>query len=297
MNATGQQLTITEYRYAVNVSYDELILFLHNDTSDMADYVYPNYTCGDFAVHLHDDAEAHGIRSGIVGVTLNTSGYTGMDTRYIKPSRLGAVNDSDIGHGFTIFNTTDRGLVYIDATGVTSDEKAQGRQPHFMVVYFKKGMPLGEIWVNQSESLDYDYYQQKESQYQAYEQKISEYNNEVKAFNSETKAFNITFKAYTSDRDSFETEYDRFSAELTDLEDANVPQQEMPKQLDIWREGLIDWQDALNVKLGIIKNQSDEIDAKKNMLNEKRTEIERSEEAGWEMTTPLGVVDNVAVYW
>ena len=150
-----------------------MIMFLNNDTSDMADYVSPDYTCGDFAVHLHDDAEAQGIRCGIVGVALNVSGYTGLDARYVIPSQLGAGNDSDTGHGFTVFNTTDRGLVYIDATGVTSEEKAQGRQPHYMVVYFKQGMPLGEIGVNQSESLDYAYYQQKESQYQAYDQNIS----------------------------------------------------------------------------------------------------------------------------
>ena len=128
--------------------------------------------------------------------------------------------------------------------------------------------------------------------------KISaEYNDEVKAFNAETKAFNDTFKSYTSDRDSFDAEYDRFSAELNDLEDVNVSQQEMPEQLDMWREGLIEWQDALNVKLGVIKNQSNELDAKKELLNEKREAIEQSEEADWEMTTPLGVVDNVIVYW
>ena len=297
LNATGQHLTITEYRYATNVSYDELIRFLANDTSDMADYVSPNYTCGDFAVHLHDDAEAQGIQCGIVGVALNVSGYSGLDSRYIIPARPGDTNDSDMGHGFTVFNTTDRGLVYIDATGVTGAEKAQGRQPRYMVVYFKQGIPLGEIAVNQSESLDYAYYQQKESQYQAYDQKISEYNDEVKAFNAETKAFNNTFKDYASDHDAFDEEYDRFSAELNDLEDANVSQQEMPEQLDIWREGLIDWQNALNAKLDMIDNQSNEIDAKKKLLNEKRAAIEQSEEAGWEMTTPLGVVDNVVVYW
>jgi hypothetical protein len=297
MNATSQHLTITEYRYATNVSYDTLMMFLNNDTSDMADYVSPNYTCGDFAVHLHDDAEAQGIRCGIVGVSLNVSGYSGLDTRYVIPSHPGVEDNSDMGHGFTVFNTTDRGLVYIDATGVTSEEKAQGRQPRYMVVYFKQDMPLGEICVNQSESLDYSYYQQKESQYQAYNKKISDYNDEVKAINAETKAFNITFKAYTSDLDAYDEEYDRFSAELNDLEDANVSQQEMPEQLDLWREGLIRWQDALDVKLDKIKDQKNDLDAKKKLMNEKRAAIEQSEEAHWEMSTPLGVVDNVVVYW
>ena len=238
LNATSQHIMITEYRYATNVSYDRLMMFLNNDTSDMADYVSPNYTCGDFAAHLHDDAEAQGIRCGIVGVSLNVSGYSGLDTRYMIPSHPGAGDNSDMGHGFTVFNTTDRGLVYIDATGVTSEEKAQGRQPRYMVVYFEQGMPLGEIAVNQSESLDYAYYQQKESQYEAYDKKIAEYNDEVQATNAETRAFNETFNAYTSDLKAFDEEYDRLSAELNDLKDANVSQQEMPEQLDIWRAGL-----------------------------------------------------------
>lgn len=297
LNATGQHLTVTEYRYATNVSYAELISFLHNDTTYLADYVSPNYTCGDFAVHLHDDAEAQGIRCGIVGVALNASGYTGLDARYVVPARFGAGNESDTGHGFTVFNTTDKGLVYIDATGITSEEKAQGRQPHYMIVYFQQDMPLGEIWINQSESLDYSYFQQKENLYLAYDQKINDYNDEVKDFNAETNAFNQTFKSYASDREAFDTEYDRFSAELNDLVDANVSGDDMPEQLDLWREGLIRWQDALNVKLGTIKTQSNELDAKKRLLHEKRAELEQSEEADWEMTRPLGVVDNVMVYW
>lgn len=297
LNATGQHLTITDYRYATDVSYDRLMLFLNNDTSDLADYVSPNYTCGDFAVHLHDDAEAQGIRCGIVGVSLNVSGYSGLDLRYIIPSHPGAGNASDMGHGFTVFNTTDRGLVYIDPTGVTSEEKAQGRQPRFMVVYFEQGMPLGEIRVNQSESLNYSYYQEKEIQFQAYNQNISDYNDEVQAINDETKEFNATFKSYTNDLDAFNEEYDRYSAELNDLKDANVPQQEMPEQLDLWRDGLIQWQDALNIKLDKIKDQNNELDAKKKLMTEKRTAIEQSAEAHWEMTTPLGVVDNVVVYW
>ncbi len=297
LNATSQHITITEYRYATNVSYDRLMMFLNNDTSDMADYVSPNYTCGDFAAHLHDDAEAQGIRCGIVGVSLNVSGYSGLDTRYMIPSHPGDSDNIDMGHGFTVFNTTDRGLVYIDATGVTSEEKAQGRQPRYMVVYFEQGMPLGEIAVNQSESLDYAYYQQKESQYEAYDKKIAEYNDEVQATNAKTRAFNATFNAYTSDLKAFDEEYDRFSAELNDLKDANVSQQEMPEQLDIWRAGLVQWQDALNVKLGMIQDQNNELDAKKKLINEKRAVIEQSEEAHWEMTTPLGVVDNMAVFW
>ncbi len=296
-NATGQKLTITNYRYATNVSYEKLTRFLANDTTDMVDYVFPNYTCGDFAVHLHDDAETSGIKCGIVGVALNTTGYTGMDTSHLIPAKIGASNDSDSGHGFVVFNTTDMGLIYIDPTGVTGTEKIQGRHPHYMVVYFLQGSTLGEISINQSERLDYDYYHQKESLYEVYVNDILDFDKQVSAYNADRNAYNSTLANYDSDRESFIAEYVRYKAELDDLNDSNVSGQQLPEQLDIWKTGLDDWQKALELKQLAIFNQSEQLDAEKQRLNEKRASIQQSEEANWEMTTSLGVVDNVVIDW
>lgn len=263
----------------------------------MANYSYPNYTCGDFATHLHDDAEARGIRSGIVAVSLNTTGYSGLDTSHAVRANPGVANDSDYGHGFNVFNTTDKGFVYIDATGVTAGEKAQGRQPHYMVVYFEQGMPLGEIAVEQAESLNYSYYQQRERQYGAYELNLSAFNAEAQAYNDKILAFNNTSKALDRNRASFDEEYGRFSTEMNDLKDANVSKQDMPKQLEIWREGLADWLNALNIKLDKVQEQNKNLDAEKQLLDEKRATIEQSEESKWIMTEPLGVVDKIDVFW
>lgn len=295
MNTTYQKLSITEYRYATNVSYDELLRFLANDTTVVADYDYPNHTCGDFAVQLHDNAEAHGIRSGFVAVELNTSGYAQVDDNI--PISPGANNSSERGHAFNVFNTTDRGLVYVDATGITSEEKEQGHQPRYMVVYFEQGKPMGEIWIEQTESSDYGYYLQKEHQFMAFKQNVSEYNSAVRTYNEEIDAFNQTSEVYLKNYLAFDEEYKAFELEINDSRSPNASGSLSPVQLEQWRHDLKDELNALQNNLFSIQKENETLNAQKNRLNEERDALKQREEANWVLITPRGIVDRVDVFW
>jgi hypothetical protein len=66
--------------------------------------------CADFAERLHNNAEMAGIRCGYV--SLDMTGYT-------DPSNMGIAPDS--GHACNVFEATDRGLIYIDCTGISDD--------------------------------------------------------------------------------------------------------------------------------------------------------------------------------
>ncbi len=66
--------------------------------------------CSDFAERLHNDAELAGIRAGYVSLEL--VGYT-------DPAGLGI--PSNTGHSLNVFETVDRGLIFIDSTGSVSD--------------------------------------------------------------------------------------------------------------------------------------------------------------------------------
>jgi hypothetical protein len=79
---------------------------------------YQRFVCSDFAIRLHDNAEAEGIRAAIVIVELE-----------------GKENP----HALNAFVTTDRGLVYIDCTG---EEDCNG---HNKVVYLEMGKKIGAI--------------------------------------------------------------------------------------------------------------------------------------------------------
>jgi hypothetical protein len=194
LNMAGQNIVINNHRNAVDPSFKTLIKFLSEDTTENKDYVYPVYTCGDFASHLHDEAEKRGIKCGIVGVKFKTEYKENIsevlkNNSYYPP--LYSSYDTCRGHAFNAFNTTDMGIVYVDSTGITLEEKEMGNKPYDMIVYARKGEELGEIRVDQAESLDYSYYKVKERKYLKYRSSIDKCNCAAELLNWEIRANNI----------------------------------------------------------------------------------------------------------
>jgi len=134
----GKFLVLINNEEARNPTYQELLNFLKADKTDEFPYrlsLFPGFysgspedlidldiirgivegirqpepprICADFAERLHNNAEAAGIRCGYVNLEL--IGYT-------DPSNLGI--PSSTGHACNIFDTVDRGVVFIDCTGI-----------------------------------------------------------------------------------------------------------------------------------------------------------------------------------
>lgn len=80
---------------AVDVTRAELIIFLEQDQTDKNEWVFGEYVCVHFATDLHNNAEAYGIRACIV------------QTEAIE---------GEVSHCFNAFETTDRGLVFVDCS-------------------------------------------------------------------------------------------------------------------------------------------------------------------------------------
>jgi len=85
---------------ARNPSWSELKAFLQSDQTDRHAYVSGRFTCGDFAEMLHNNAEAAGIRAAIVAIELRPAG----------------MEEGITNHSLNAVETTDKGLMYIDAT-------------------------------------------------------------------------------------------------------------------------------------------------------------------------------------
>jgi hypothetical protein len=94
-SAPTRKFKLVENPNAKNPTYAELLAFLTTDITDSFRYVYDYYMCGNFAETVHNNAEAAGIRAGLVEIRFN-----------FPP-----------GHAINAFLTTDKGLVYIDCTG------------------------------------------------------------------------------------------------------------------------------------------------------------------------------------
>ena len=90
-----------------NPTWSQLLVFLEADKTDEIPYNYPTFVCDNFASVLQSNAKKAGWRCA--KVTLDMTGYN-------DPYRLGIA--SDAGHACNAFETVDRGLVYIDCTGI-----------------------------------------------------------------------------------------------------------------------------------------------------------------------------------
>lgn len=104
--STRPQFDLVNNPEATNISYVELRNFLFEDDTDKIPYIVDEYTCGEFAETLHNNAEGSGIKAAFVGIQFQ---------------------DGSVGHAFNAFITTDRGLIYIDVTG---SEPGQPRPTH-----------------------------------------------------------------------------------------------------------------------------------------------------------------------
>lgn len=91
---------IHNYPNVTDPTSEELFNFLKNDLTNSRSYVFGSFVCIDFAIMLHDNAELSGIKSGVVTIEFY---------------------DREVGHALNVFNTTDKGLIYVDTTNDTYD--------------------------------------------------------------------------------------------------------------------------------------------------------------------------------
>ena len=93
-----------------NPSWSELQTFLFNDKTDQIEYSYPSFVCDDYARTLQEQANKAGWKCGFVIIELN--GYI---------DRYGYGIASNTEHSLNVFETTDKGMIYIDCTGLPSN--------------------------------------------------------------------------------------------------------------------------------------------------------------------------------
>jgi len=155
-NSTGATVALINYKNATDPSWNDLMTFLNADDTIEIKYEYPDFTCADFARTLHDRAEANGIKSGFVAIefynrTIDFSIYDNGDPDFSTP-----VRSYDTGHGLNVFKTTDRGLVYIDAS---SQDDFVSDKPQVRIAYVEEGQELNEIDLDWTTNTSYSFYE------------------------------------------------------------------------------------------------------------------------------------------
>jgi hypothetical protein len=134
VNAVGEKIVLIDNESATNPTYDELVEFIHEDETDKILYVYDEYMCADFAKELHDNAEEKGIRAGFV--------FIGFENKII-------------GHAINCFNTSDRGLVFVDCCGTT---EIVINDNYDKIAYVELGKEYGMVSMQYTNDTSYEYY-------------------------------------------------------------------------------------------------------------------------------------------
>ena len=153
-------VTLFNYPYTENPSFEELMQFLSEDDTDLnsyASYMVRGKICGWFAESIHNKAEKVGITSAFVIIDF--------------------VDELE-GHALNAFNTTDKGLVFIDCTGEESNAfvtpipwSATYVTTYIIgdidnndaIAYVKVNKPYGLINIGMSYGLEYSEYKRWQS--------------------------------------------------------------------------------------------------------------------------------------
>lgn len=207
----GEPIELINNPNATDSTYAELIAFIIKDSTDEHLYFTFSYVCSNFAEDVHNNAEAAGIRAAWVGIDLE---------------------GDDEGHACNAFETTDKGLVYIDCTGGGLWSLLSKSNPTSWdkVAYVEIGKEYGGIDIAKAESLSYSFYQEYKLKWEEYEKLVSDYNDEITQYNEE-----ISGKIYIEGS----LELARMEAWETRLEEKAEVIDELGEELgDYWFEPL-----------------------------------------------------------
>jgi hypothetical protein len=98
-NATMDRMYIHNNPGARNRTYQEVVDFILSDDTDQRIYDEASFVCIDYAVAVHDHAERQNVSAGVITCEIGST-----------------------LHALNFFNTTDRGLIYVDCTGARAGE-------------------------------------------------------------------------------------------------------------------------------------------------------------------------------
>jgi len=217
---TYSQIRIKNNPDATDPTWEQVRNFLRSDNTDEKLYFDNLYVCGDFAEAVHNNAESAGLKCAVVALHFA----------------------DDESHALNAFNTTDKGLVYVDCTGQEPQLCRYYCEPYGgeckqecpdytsdSVAFVSKGRKYGRLDLADNTPLSYEGYERIVEDESRYEQQLQAYNAEVDKFNQEIEG-KIYYIGTTEER-----RISQWSDEL-DEKNAELEKQES-KLINVWEVG------------------------------------------------------------
>lgn len=294
VGADGEPIELINNPDATNPTYAMLVDFINEDPTDEGAYMafdsdsrfaFLGRTCGDFAEMVHNNAETAGIRAALV--TIDFEGQ-------------------DVGHALNAFETTDKGLIYIDCTGqdlgswlvehnvridkttreVTFEEESLTSWDK--VAYVEVGKEYGLLPIDQAESLSYSFYEEYEQERQEYEKLVSDYDDEVTLYNQAVTSYEDASYGIPPPEAPDISEYGTSLEESRRLSAALL---EWETEMEAWKAGREDWETEMEAQWIELKDWGARLQEKRQLIDE------LGEGLGALRFEPLGVVEDINIYW
>ncbi|MBL7159013.1 hypothetical protein ISS85_00850 [Candidatus Microgenomates bacterium] len=302
----GKTVQLINYNHAQDPTWEEVLEFLKNDSTDDKLYDLDSFVCTGFAEMFHNNAERAGIKTAYVGIVFSEGP----------------------GHVINAFNTNDKGLVYVDVTGpgfsrLRDDflEENNSNCEWDKIGYLAENRPYGTISINYSnlDPIDYQPYenyatlwtdiqiqleelrgkidshnedsvkhQEKAAAYEinsaSYEKLLEDYNQNLvniqqqidEEHKTEQETFNTKLADWEKRKAEYEIEVEDYNKMVGDYNDKGIGD---PAALQAEKEKLDNIKKVLNEELEKLKEESASIDSenKKQVENEKEKLSEQKE--------------------
>ena len=286
---SGESARLVNNDEASPPTWQELMAFLEADTTDRKPYNADSFACVAFAEELHNNAEAAGIEAAFVGVQFE---------------------GREVGHALNAFNTTDRGLVFIDCTSPVQsdmsylpmlelDDEETGDGGEVVgadkVAYVELGKEYGVISIEVATSPEYSFYQAYLAEREQYGLDVEAFNQDLGAYNQMVDAFNQKVEAYNQALEAYEQEVEAYNRALGGR--TVIPEPEY-SQFREWADELEETLTTLTEAKAEIKREQLVLMSLLAELQERQLEIEAASggigDVNW---LPLGVVISIEVYY
>ncbi len=266
--ATSAQVNLVNSKSSRNPTWEELKDFLKSDKTDKDSYSLQFRVCADFAEKLHNDAESAGLKAAWVSVCFESNTE---------------------GHALNAFQTTDKGLIFVDCTGKgfsfitpvpilispsgTSWSKTYGGSDSWdKVVYLETGKEYGIVSLDVAEPTGYTFYEQYKRKLQDFKTALDNYSWKVQSFNQKVAAKSQTVTIR--------------------LPPILIPGREEEYNQQVWEYN--QWVEAYNqqqeVEYAKLKMEESELENLSRSLDKMASSLG----AFWE---PLDIVSKVEIYW
>lgn len=107
------------YKNASAPTSSAVYSFLVSDNTDKIQYHENNFSCINYAIAVHDNAEKNGLKCEIV--IFNNKPFHDLAIKFAN--KLLGKNKPIGGHAINVFNTTDKGKIYVDCTQHKGNQK------------------------------------------------------------------------------------------------------------------------------------------------------------------------------